>query len=60
MNYNENMKEKIIYIKKQIEKEETIYERLGKKLNSNPIKDRLNQFITNKLNLSVSDLFKNK
>lgn len=60
MHYNDNMNEKLIHIKKRIEKEETVYEKLGKQLHSNPIKNRLNQFMTNNLKLSVLDLMKNK
>ena len=54
------MDEKFIQIKKRIEKEETIFEKVENQLHSNPIKNRLNQFISNKLNLSVLDLLKNK
>jgi len=54
------MDKKIINIKEKIEKEESIYKKLGKQLHSNPIRNRLNQFITSKLKLSVLDLLKNK
>ena len=53
------MDEQLIQIKKRIEQEETIYEQLEKKLHTNPIKNRFNQFMTNKLKSSVLDLLKN-
>ncbi|MBQ7450180.1 hypothetical protein IJS77_02090 [bacterium] len=54
------MDEKLILLKKRIEKEETIYEKLGKQLHSNPIKNRLNQFMTNNLKSSVLDFLRSK
>ena len=55
-----DMDEILIKIKKRIEKEQTIYEELQKKLHSNPIKNRLNQFMVNKKKLSVLDLLRSK
>ena len=52
------MDKKIIQLKKRIEKDDTIYKELEQKLHSNPIKNRLNQFVNTKLKVSVLDLFK--
>ena len=58
--YNIDMDKKIVNIKKQIEKEETIFKKLEKQLHSNPIRMQFNKFITSKLKLSVLDLLKDK
>ena len=55
-----SMDEKLIQIKKRIDQEETIYDKLEKKLHTNPIKNRLNQFISGKLKVSVLDLLRSK
>ena len=54
------MDKKLIQIKKRIEKEDTIYEKLEKQLHTNPIKNRLNQFLSGKLKSSVLDLLRSK
>ena len=54
------MDKKLIQIKEKIENEKTVFEKDEKQLHSNPIKNRLNQFIKNNLKLSVLDLLKNK
>ena len=60
MAYNKSMKEQLLQIKKRIEQEETIYEKLEKQLHSNPIKNRLNQFVSTKLKSSVLDILRSK
>lgn len=60
MKYNNKMDEKLLQIKEKIEKEENIYEKLSSRLHSNPIKNRLNQFMNNNLKLSVLDLLRSK
>lgn len=54
------MDEQLIKIKQRIEKDETIFEQIDKKLHSNPIKNRLNQFVSGKLKVSVLDLLRSK
>ena len=60
MAYNKSMKEQLLQIRKRIEQEETIYEKLEKQLHSNPIKNRLNQFVSTKLKSSVLDILRSK
>ena len=60
MSYNMDMDEKLIQIKKRIESEETIYDKLDKQLHTNPIKNRLSQFVNKKLKVSVLDLLRSK
>lgn len=60
MSYNIDMNEQLLQIKKRIDKEETIYAQLEKKLHSNPIKNRLNQFMSTKLKSSVIDILRSK
>ena len=54
------MQEKLIQIRKRLETEETIYAKLEKKLHSNPIKNRLGQFINHKLKPSVIEILRSK
>ena len=55
-----NMQEQLLQIKRRIETEETIYQKLEKQLHSNPIKNRLNQFVSTKLKSSVLDILRSK
>ena len=55
-----SMDEQLLKIRKRMEQEETIYEQLEKRLHTNPIKNRFNQFMTGKLKSSVLDLLRNK
>ena len=55
-----NMEEQLFQIKRRIDQEETIYKKLEKQLHSNPIKNRLNQFMSQKLKSSVLDILRSK
>ena len=54
------MDKKLKELKQRLEKDKEAFEKQKNRLHSNPIKNRLNQFITSKLKLSALDMLRSK
>lgn len=56
----DHMEKQLFQIKKRMETEAAVYNEIKSKLQTNPIKAQFNNFINQKLKISVIDLLKNK
>ena len=54
------MKEHILRIKKRMETGAEVFEEAKNKLQTNPIKNRFNHFMSSKMKVSVLDLLRSK